>query len=217
MDEATKLVAIETVERLGSVARRLWPQIRRSGARPYAHPTGYPPHYLAERAVEAALYTGGDKGVRELIRDMKLNVAELQGSMARRTGEGRRQNPAEWEQWNANDPLPAAAGPARRQARSLFQLGRPYEYVLWLVATSFLAGHPPFHDGSRRPEEKLSRREAHKLQLRVDAAWSEEWPHEPRPSVPRGWWHYHISQTNLGPIAQTDWIPTIDWTPARVR
>ena len=170
VDEATKLEAIETVERLGGVARRLWPQIRRSGVRPYAHPTAYPPRYWAERAVEAAIYMDGDEGVRQLIRDMEVSVAELQGSMARRTGDERRQNYAEWEQWSANDPLPHSAGPARRQARSLLRSGLPYPYVLWLVTTSCVAGHPPFHGRSRRPEEKLSRPEAHNLKRGVDAA-----------------------------------------------
>ena len=135
--------------------------------------------------------------------------------MSRRTGEGRRQNSAEWEEWNAHDPLPRAVGPAHRQARDLLRLGGPYEFALWVVATSFLAGHPPFHDGSRRHDEKLTAGEAHKLKQAIDAAWDNERPDEPRPSVPRGWWHCHISQTNLGPIAQLDWIPTIDWTLAR--
>ena len=125
MDEATKLEAIEAVERLGGVARRLWPHIRRR-SKPYARPTGYSSHYWAERAVEGALYTGGDEGVRELIRDMELNVAELQGSVARRTGDGRRQNHSEWQQWIDGDPLPSEVGPGRRQARSLLRSDLPY-------------------------------------------------------------------------------------------
>ena len=103
--------------------------------------------------------------------------------------------------------MPCASGPVHAYARGLILSGEPYASVLWVVASSFVAGHPPFNPQGRQPAEKLDRRQAHNLKRRVTAAWRKHRPGEAPLQVPRGWWRCHVAETNFGPFARLDWDP----------
>lgn len=161
--------AIEKVEQLNSEWQRLQPYVRRKGLKP-TNPLVGNPRSCAERLVNDALAWGGDDRLTSFISGLERTVNELRGSVARRTGDGRRQNPAQWWEWRNENPMPHTSGPVHAYARGLILSGEPYALVLWVVASSYVASHSPFHQQGRQPAEKLDFRQAHNLKRRRSPA-----------------------------------------------
>ena len=209
MDDTAKKRAIAKIEQLNSEREHLQASVRRQRPKPTRALVG-DSWSRAERLVNDVMAWGGDDRLTSFIDGLERTVKELRGSVARRTGDGRRQNHAQWEDWWQEKPMPHASGPVHAYARGLILSGEPYAFVLWVVASAYVAGHPPFDPQGRDPAEKLDRRHAHNLKRRVTAAWLEHRPGEGPPRVPVGWWRCHVAETDFGQVARLDWYPSPD-------